>query len=108
MTDKATKESKKSTEAIHDCARILELKIVSVAQMAWTKTETWVQEKLVLKDLTVYQCRRLLLYRNVNGVSTLATPYQSVLSEFTSLANRCFELNPTDMNRQDIIKTPAW
>lgn len=140
MTDKATKESKKRTEAIHknDCARMLELKIAPVAQMAWTKTERpyasraildarnssakgldglsmsescdgWSELAMIYNDYKNFSPQhRLLLYRNVNGVSTPATPYQAVSSEFTSLANRCFELNPTDMDRQDIIRTPAW
>lgn len=122
----------------NDLVRLIELKVSPLAQLAWQKTETPYPNRLVLdsrnstskgldgvpmwesadgwNELAVIfndyknftPQHRFLLHRMVNGISTPVAPYLPISSEYTSLVDRCYDLNPTDLDRTDIIRTSAW
>lgn len=51
---------------------------------------------------------RVLKHHFVNGHSVPVTPAVAVDPEQTTLAHKCFDLNPTDMTRASILRDGAW
>jgi hypothetical protein len=73
------------------------------------EADPWGSLANIYNDYTEFRPQNAVIqYTNVNGVPTAVSPYRPSLPKYAVLAAHCYDIDPSDPTRANILRDGAW